>query len=187
MKSRLKPIPLSQSNQKSRHKKKKQRLILIFPPTPKINYDYTVKQKGKKNNTTLRLCTYICKYNSFPFVLETNKQTNNILFWQDVLCYNKKDISLTKMWTQTASMLENILLPGYLSWRLPWDTNNTNKTKILLLWLKTAGSQICSVLLIIGFVSRQFLVFSYSTSWSHSLCLWLRPGVVYVVNTLLNL
>lgn len=85
------------------------------------NNDSIVKQK--ENNTTVTLCTNcICK--------------SNIFIWRDVPRYNKKDILSAKGWTQTIPMLEHILLPGCLSWRLLWLTNNTKRRNLLLWWDK---------------------------------------------------
>lgn len=40
-------------------------------------------------------------------------------------------ISRSRIWTQTTPMLENILLPGYLSLRTSWVINNTNRGNCL--------------------------------------------------------
>lgn len=94
------------------------------------------------------------------------------LIWQDVLYNSKKDVSSAKTWTQTIPILENILLPGYLSWRLPWETNNTNKRGNLLLW--SEKPQAVRLQCITN--HRVPFFFSYTPSLSCRVCLWFQQG-----------
>lgn len=70
---------------------------------------------NKVKNTTLSLCTYcICKYLSFFTFKETNFGKMSYVTEKGLI-----------VCTQTVPMLENILLPGYLSCGLLWDMNTT--------------------------------------------------------------